>query len=84
MAASLACRGRRLDVAVAVTGAAVVVSVLVAAVALRDGIRGLGRCHGRPRGWRGGRRRRGAACAGLEWAWLCAAPAGFDAAGCLD
>jgi hypothetical protein len=25
----------------------------------------------------------GAACAGVEWAWLCAAPAGFGAAGCV-
>src|SRR5258706_277954 len=43
-------RGPRSDVAVAVAGAAVVVGVLVTAVALRDGIGGLG---GRDGGWRG-------------------------------
>ena len=93
--------GRRLDVAVAIAGAAVVVGVLVAAVALRDRVGGRGGCSGRRRGRRGGRggRRRGmgvmagaaracfggaaaAACGGAAWAWLCAAPAGFGAAGC--
>ena len=92
--------GRRaaVDVAVAIAGAAVVVGVLVAAVALRDRIGGGGGWGGRRRGRRGGRggRRRGGrdgaragvrrraagACGGAEWAWLCAAPAGFGAAGC--
>jgi len=59
VAGSAARGGRRLDVAVAIAGAAVVVGVLVAAVALRDGIGGLGGCHGRRwRRGRGGRRRR--------------------------
>src|SRR4029077_8487623 len=48
----LAARALGLVVAVAFTGPAVVVSVMVAAVALRDRVRGLGRCHGRGRGWR--------------------------------
>jgi len=46
VAGAMACRVRRLDVAVAVTGTAVVVGVLVTAVALRDGIGGLGRSGG--------------------------------------
>src|SRR6266567_8620091 len=44
-----------LDVAIAVARAAIVVGVLVTAVALRDGIGGLGRCGGRRRGWCSGR-----------------------------
>src|SRR6516162_7235147 len=45
----------RLDVAVAVAGTAVVVGVLVAAVALRNGIGGLGRRCGGRCGWRADR-----------------------------
>jgi len=45
--------GQRLDVAVAIAGAAVVVGVLVAAVALRDGVGGLRWCGRRWRGWCG-------------------------------
>src|SRR6516164_8522498 len=52
--------GVRLDVAVSVAGAAVVVGVLVAAVALRDRIRGRGGDRRRGRGGRrGGRGVRG-------------------------
>src|SRR5262249_34543065 len=45
----------RLDVAVAVAGAAVVVGVVIAAVALRHGIGGLGRRCGGRGGWGAGR-----------------------------
>jgi hypothetical protein len=58
VAAAVARRGLRLDVAVTIARAAVVVGVLVTAVALRDGIGWRGRCSGRRRGgrrWRGDR-----------------------------
>ncbi len=55
MPAAAVCGGRQLDVAIAVARAAIVVGVLVTAVALRDGIGGLGRCGGRRRGWCSGR-----------------------------